>query len=180
MFALFPYSHLGKKVLAGRRTSIIIPCFLFYSWISLVCFILFPLIWIFFPSMFAFPVDIIFSWFIFLNPLSSSSYLYSSPFPLYLFSFLSSHYFAIVKFPGFSSVSHPLWGTSHWWLWSSPPEGPPCDRDTLQGWQGPAEPRGNGSTDPWHAAESLHGGEGLLFGGICCWDPRGGMELSSC
>lgn len=102
----------------------------------MVCFILFPLIWIFFPSMFAFPVDIIFSWFIFLNPLSSSSYLYSSPFPLYLFSFLSSHYFAIVKFPGFSSVSHPLWGTSHWWLWSSPPEGPPCDRDTLQWWQG--------------------------------------------
>lgn len=114
LFVLFPtdgqhctYSSLHtlrkkvQKVLAGTRTSMMIPHFLFYSWICWVCFILFPLIWIYFPSMFAFPVDIIFSWFIFLNSLSSSSYLYSSPFSLYLFPFPSSDYFAIVKFPGF-------------------------------------------------------------------------------
>lgn len=157
-----------------------IPCFLFYSWIWLVCFILFPLIWIYFPSMFAFPVDIIFPWFIFLNPLSSSSYLYSPPFPVYLFSFLSSHYFAVVKFPGFSSVSHPLRGTSHCWLWSSPPS-PRDPRVTRTPRRGD---RGQLSRDEMGAVLArcwkLHGGEGLPFGGICWWHPRGGMELSSC
>lgn len=155
-----------------------IPHFLFYSWICWVCFILFPLIWIYFPSMFAFPVDIIFSWFIFLNPLSSSSYLYSSPFSLYLFSFPSSDYSAIVQFPGFSSLFLPLWGTSHSWLWPSPTEGPLCDSDTSQGWQGPAE---------WDELGAVLAG---------CWNPasrpgaaiwmdlllgsKGRMGLSSC
>lgn len=162
MFVWFPtegqhctYSSLHtlrkmvQMVLAGRRTSIMIPRFLFCSWICWVCFILFPLIWIYFPSMFAFPVDIIFSWFIFLNPLSSSSYLYSSPFSLYLFSFLSSDYFAVVKFPGFSSVLHPLWGTTHSW----PHGGTPCVCPLPFRWHwllpevpGPPEPRWNGST----------------------------------
>lgn len=163
-----------------------IPCFLFYSWICQVCFIWFPLIWIYFPSMFAFPVDIIFSWFIFLNPLSSSSYLYSSPFSLYLFSFLSSDYFAVVKFPGFSSDSRPLWGSSHSWLWSSPTEGPPCACPLLAKWHRHLA-EGTGASwaemkweHSWHAAEWLHRGEGLPLGWICWWDPRAGMELSSC